>query len=61
MRHYTKLTIQKNSNAEVVIIHTGTNDPSSDCTPSEIVTNLMDLAADVKKNHPKRWRITTKH
>ena len=50
MKHYTKPPIKKNSNAEVVIIHTGTNDLSSDFTPTEIATNIMDLAADVKKN-----------
>ena len=50
MKHYTKPTIKKSSNAEVVKIHTGTNDLSSDCTPTEIATNIMDLAVDVKKN-----------
>ena len=50
MKHYTKPPIKKNPNAEVVIIHTGTNDLSSDFTSTEIVTNVMDLAVDVKKN-----------
>ena len=50
MKHYTKPPIKKNPNAEVVIIHTGTNDLSSNSTPTEIATNIMDLAVDVKKN-----------
>ena len=50
MKHYTNQPIKKNPNAEVVIIHTGTNDLSSDFTSTEIVTNVMDLAVDVKKN-----------
>ena len=50
MKHYTKPPIKKNPNAEVVIIHTGTNVLSSDSTPTEIATNIIDLAVDVKKN-----------
>ena len=50
MKHYTELPIKKNPNAEVVIIRTGTNDLSSDSTPTEIATNMIDLAVDVKKN-----------
>ena len=44
MKHHTKLVIKKNLNA------TGTNDLSSNSTPTEIATNIMDLAVDVKKN-----------
>ena len=50
MKHYTKPPIKKNPNAEVVIIHAGTNVLSSDSTPTEIATNIIDLAVDVKKN-----------
>ena len=50
MKHYTKLPIKKNPNVEVVIIHTRTNDLSSDSTPTEVATNIMDLAVDAKKN-----------
>ena len=50
IKHYTKPSIKKNPNAEVVIIHTGTNDLSSNSTPTKIATNIMDLAVDVKKN-----------
>ena len=49
MKHYTKPPIKKNPNAEVVTIHTGTNDPSSNSTPTEIATNIMDLAVDINK------------
>ena len=49
MKHYIKPPIKKTPNAEVVIIHTGKKDLSSDSTPSEIPTNIMDLAVDVKK------------
>ena len=58
MKHYTELPIKKNPNAEVVIIRTGTNDLSSDSTPTEIATNMIDLAVDVKKNltnHGALW------
>ena len=58
MKHYTKPPIKKNPNAEVVIIHTGTNDLSSDCTASEIATNIMDLAADGKKNLNRSCNVT---
>ena len=50
IKHYTKPSINKNPNAEVVIIHTGTNVLSSNSAPTKIVTNIMDLAADVKEN-----------
>ena len=50
MKHYIKWPIKKNPNAEVVIIHTGTNNLRSDSTPTEIATNMMDLATDLKKN-----------
>ena len=50
MKHYTKPPIKKNPNAEVVIIHAGTNVLSSDSTPTETATNIIDLAVDVKKN-----------
>ena len=50
MKHCTNPPIKKNPNAEVVTIHTGTNDLSSDSTPTEIAINIMDLAVDVKKN-----------
>ena len=49
MKHYTKPPIKKTPNAEVFIIHTGKNDLSSNSTPSEIATNIMDLDVDVKK------------
>ena len=44
MNYYTKPAIKKNPNAEVVIIHTGTNDLSSDSTPTVIATNIIELA-----------------
>ena len=50
MKYYTKPAIKKNPNTEVVIIPTGANDLSSNSTPTEIATNIMDLATDVKKN-----------
>ena len=50
MKYYTKPLLKKNPNAELVIIHTSTNDISSDSTTNEIPTNIMDLAVDVKKN-----------
>ena len=50
MKHYTKPGIKKNPNTEVIIIPTGANDLSSNSTPTEIATNIMDLATDVKKN-----------
>ena len=50
MKHYTKPPIKKNPNPEVVIIHAGTNDLSSDYTPTEIATINIDLAVDLKKN-----------
>ena len=55
MKHYIKPPLKKNPNAEVVIIHTGTTDLSSDSTPTEIATNIMDLAIDVKLK-PIVWR-----
>ena len=42
--------MKKNPNAEVVIIHTGRNNLSSDSTPNEIASNIIDLAVDVKQN-----------
>ena len=50
MKHYTKPAVKKNPNAEVVIIHTGRNDLSSDSTPTEIASNIIGLAVDVKQN-----------
>ena len=50
MKHCTKPPVRKNPNAAVVIKHTGTNDLSRNSTPTEIATNTLDLAADVKKN-----------
>ena len=50
MKYYIKPPIKKKPNAEVVIIHTGTNDLSSEFTPTKIATNIMDLATDLKKN-----------
>ena len=50
MKHYTKPPMKKNPNAEVVIIHTGRNNLSSDSTPTEIASNILDLAVDVKQN-----------
>ena len=35
-KHYSKPPKKKNPNAEIVIIRTGTNDPSSDSTPTEL-------------------------
>ena len=37
MKQYTKPPLKKNTNAEVVIIQTGTNDLSSNLTPTKIV------------------------
>ena len=50
MKHYTKPPLKKNPNTEVGILHTGTNDLSSDSTLTEIATNIIDLAVDVNKN-----------
>ena len=50
VKHYTKPPMKKNPNAEVVIIHTGRNNLSSDSTPTEIASNILDLAVDVKQN-----------
>ena len=36
LKHYSKPPKKKNPNAEIVIIRTGTNDPSSDSTPTEL-------------------------
>ena len=36
LKHYSKPPIKKNPNAEIIIIRTGTNDPSSDSTPTEL-------------------------
>ena len=44
-----KTTNKKIPNAEIAIIHTGTNDLSDDSSPTDIATNIIDLAADVKK------------
>ena len=41
---------KKNPNAKIVAIHTGTNDLSSNLTPTDIVTNIINLTADVKNN-----------
>ena len=49
MKHYIKPPIRKSPN-EVVIIQTGTNNLSSGSTPTEIATNIIDLAVDVKKS-----------
>ena len=50
MKHYTIPPIKQNPNAVVVIIDPGTNDLSGDSTATEIATNIMDLAVDVKEN-----------
>ena len=50
MKYCTKPPVKKKPNAEVVIIRTGTNDLSCDSAPTEIATNMIDLAVDVKKN-----------
>ena len=57
MKHYTKPPIRKYPNAKVVLIHTGTNGLSSDSTPIEIATNIMDFAADVKKNLKRSYDV----
>ena len=41
---------KKNPNAKIVAIHTDTNDLSSNLTPTDIVTNIINLTADVKNN-----------
>ena len=50
MKYYVKPPIKKILNAKVVVLHTGTNDLSSNSTPTEIATNIMDLATDLNKN-----------
>ena len=57
MKYETKPPIKNPPNAEVVIIQTGTNDLSSGSTPTEIATNIMDLANDVKKNFNRSCNI----
>ena len=52
MKHYTKPPIKK-PNAEVVIIYTITTNRDSALT--KIATNVMDLAADVKKSIVRRY------
>ena len=43
-------TNKKKSNDELVEIHTGTNDLSSNFTPTDFATNIINLAAEVKIN-----------
>ena len=65
MKYYIKPPIKKNPNAEVVIIHTDTNDLSSDSTPTDIAFDCEFLAsfknANVSSIYKKDSRLEEKN
>eukprot|EP00112_Aurelia_sp_Birch-Aquarium-sp1_P020613 Seg5354.1 transcript_id=Seg5354.1/GoldUCD/mRNA.D3Y31 product="hypothetical protein" protein_id=Seg5354.1/GoldUCD/D3Y31 len=51
MEHYSKPPLERNS--ELVILHIGTNDIKSNKSPSEIASNIHDLAKKMEQGERK--------
>lgn len=48
IKHYSQPPLAKNSSAQMIIIHTGTDDLPSDCSANKIVCDIVNLATFMK-------------